>query len=228
MIYGGTGRSSTQRVVMMTAQTIAFAVALWLLMFSGLETTARVLGTHWAEAVGARRIALAACFVVVYLRMTLTILYLLKRAITWEEAVSVALAFGLYYIVFSLLAGPVARPFGALGIIGIVLFLAGSAVNTLSELLRDRWKRDPANKGKLYTGGLFRYSMHINYFGDVVWVAGLAMITANPWSALVPFLLFCFFVFFNAPQLDTHLSAKYGAAFDEYRKHTKRIIPFIY
>ena len=173
---------------MMTGQTIALAVALWLLMFSGLETTARALGTHWAAAVDARRVALAACFVVVYVRMTLTILYLLKRAMTWEEAVSAASAFGLYHVVFSLLAGPVGRQFGALGIIGIVLFCAGSADNTVSGLLRDRWKRDPANRAKLYTDGLFRYSLHINCLGDVIRVAGLAMITASPWSALVPVL----------------------------------------
>jgi hypothetical protein len=40
------------------------------------------------------------------------------------------------------------------------------AFNGLSELQRYRWKRQPQNAGRLYTGGLFAYARHINYFGD--------------------------------------------------------------
>ena len=52
------------------------------------------------------------------------------------------------------------------------LFLIGSCLNTCSEWQRMIWKKNKANRGKLYTKGLFRYSMHINYFGDTVSFAG--------------------------------------------------------
>jgi steroid 5-alpha reductase family enzyme len=139
-----------------------------------------------------------------------------------------SLAFGLYYVGFSLFAGPVSAPLGAAAYVGIALFLIGSLINSGSELIRDKWKKNPANKGVLYTGGLFRYSMHVNYFGDLLWVSGLAFMTANIWSVIVPLLLFCLFAFFNAPMLDKHLAEKYGDAFEEYRAKTKKIIPFIY
>ena len=147
---------------------------------------------------------------------------------SWEEAFSIPFAFALYYIGFPLFAGASHGGFAVLGIIGIFLFAAGSAINTGSELLRDQWKKDPAHKGKLYTEGLFRYSMHVNYFGDLLWVTGLALITGNLWSLTVPGLLFCFFAFYNAPMLDKHLAEKYGKEFEEYRSRTKKIIPFIY
>lgn len=228
MIYGGSDRSVAQKTVLMTLQTLIIAAGIWLLLFGGLEWVSRILDRDWGRAVLSRRVALVAGFVIVYLRMVFTIFSLLKRSMSWEEALSIPVAFALYYIGFSLFAGPVGRVFGAIDVVGVLLFVAGSLVNTLSEVLRDRWKRDPSNAGKLYTEGFFRYSMHINYFGDVVWVSGLALMTANPWSATVPVLLFCFFAFFNAPQLDRHLAGKYGAEFEAYRSKTKRIIPFIY
>jgi protein-S-isoprenylcysteine O-methyltransferase Ste14 len=86
----------------------------------------------------------------------------------------------------------------------------------------------PENKGKVYTGGLFRYAVHINYTGDVLWAAGFAAIAGNPWGWIVPIALFCFFKFFNAPMLDRHLSEHYGAEFDAYKSRTASMIPFLW
>jgi len=212
----------------MVLQTAILGAALWLLLLGGLEWLSGLLGIDWSRAERSRRVILSICFGVVYVRMAFTMLYLLKRAMGWEEALTVPLAFALYYLGFSLFAGPVTRAIGVIEIAGIVLFVIGSLTNTVSELLRHRWKRNQANQRRLYTGGLFRYSMHINYFGDILWVIGLALITANPWASIVPVVLFCFFAFFNAPQLDRHLAAKYGEEFEAYRKKTSRIIPFVY
>lgn len=228
MIYGRSHGSAPQKSVMMIAQTLILAVALWLLLFGGLDWISRLFHVSWSRAVGARRATLAAAFAVVYLRIAFTGLYLLKRAMGWEEAISIPFAFMLYYLGFPLLAGPVSAPFGVFAVIGIVLFVLGSYLNTGSELMRDRWKKDPRNKGHLYTGGLFRYSMHVNYFGDVLWVGGLAFMTANPWAAIIPALLFCFFAFYNAPLLDRHLAEKYREEFADYGSKTKRIVPFLY
>lgn len=228
MIYGGTGTSTVQKAVLTLIQSAMYAAALWLLLFGGLEWVSGLVGSDWARAVHGRRVLLAICFGVVYARLGLTVFVLIRRAIGWEETFSIPLAFALYYLGFSLFAGSTDGGLGVVELVGVVLFVAGSAINTVSEIVRDRWKRDPANSGELYTGGLFRFSMHINYFGDILWVAGLACITANPWSTIVPVILFCFFAFFNVPQLDRHLATKYGAAFDAYKKRTKKLIPFVY
>lgn len=228
MIYGNETRSTAQKAVLIAGQTVVLAVAVWLLEIGGLEAVSRLIHLPWARAAAERRTLLTIAFCVVYLRINLTVLYLLKRSIGWQEAASIPTAFMLYYWGFPLFAGPVAGSLGAVGYVGIALFLLGSLLNTGSELLRDVWKRDPAHAGMLYTGGLFRYSMHVNYFGDIVWVTGLAFMTANPWSAFIPVLLFVFFAFYNAPLLDRHLAEKYGTQFEEYRAKTKRIVPFLY
>ena len=101
-------------------------------------------------------------------------------------------------------------------------------LNSAGEILRNQWKKSPENIGKIYTDGFFKYSRHINYFGDLLWVIAYAMITKNVWSISIPIFLFSFFAFYNAPKLDKYLKEKYGNDYDEYAKKTKMLIPFIY
>jgi len=166
--------------------------------------------------------------VIVFLRMCITILYLLKRSMPWEEAISIPFAFSLYYVGYALLTSNANTPINWLDYTAIILFLIGSFTNTGSELLRDQWKKQAQHKGMIYTGGLFKYSMHINYFGDLLWVIGYALLSHNAWSVLIPAFLFCFFAFYNIPKLDTYLAGKYKEQFSRYASHTKKFIPFIY
>lgn len=152
----------------------------------------------------------------------------LKRKIPWQETISVPMAFALYYIGFSLLVLPADQPIDAVDYFGIVLFLLGSLINTFSELQRHFWKKRPENKGKLYTEGLFKYAMHVNFFGDMLWVSAYAIIKRNYYSMAIPVLLFCLFVFFNIPKLDHYLKTRYGQQFEQYCKTTKKFIPFVY
>ncbi len=112
-------------------------------------------------------------------------------------------------VMFSLLGGTQPDPVGSLTVIGLLMFAVGSWLNTYSEWQRYLWKARPENKGRLYTGGLFAYAMHINYFGDVVLFTGLALITQS-WQALVvPVLMVCGFVLINIPTSDWHLAERY-------------------
>jgi protein-S-isoprenylcysteine O-methyltransferase Ste14 len=227
MIYARQGRSIPQRIVLVVAQSLCLALAGWLLMGSGIPTLNRWFGWNLAVGNAIRRYLLFACSAVVYIRILVTGLYLLKRAIGWEEAFSIPMAFLVYYVGFSLLGGTRRVPVDWIDGLAVAIFCVGSFLNTYSEILRDRWKKRPENGGKLYTGGLFRYSRHINYFGDLVWVSGLALLTHNTWSIFIPLVLFAFFYFYNAPELDRHLRAKYPEQFAEYERNTKMLIPFL-
>ena len=134
----------------------------------------------------------------------------------------------MYYIGYSMLGGIKDTPINGLDYLGVFLFLSGSTINTVSELLRNAWKKDERNKGKIYTEGLFKYAIHINYFGDVVWVIGFAVITSNLWSAIIPLILISMFVFYNIPMHDKYLRGKYKDAFIQYEKNTKKLVPFLY
>ncbi|WP_334329278.1 DUF1295 domain-containing protein [Companilactobacillus sp. HBUAS59699] len=129
---------------------------------------------------------------ITFIRLNSMMFIWLPRGISWKEAIRNSLAFGLYYLGFPILA--IWSSFNLVWF-GWLLFIIGSSVNSLSELLRKPFKADPNNKGKLYTGGLFKYAVHINYFGDVLWVLGFAIVTGNIWSLLIPIMLLCMFVF---------------------------------
>ncbi|MGH8880780.1 MAG: DUF1295 domain-containing protein, partial [Stackebrandtia sp.] len=91
-----------------------------------------------------------------------------------------------------------------------------------------RFKARPENRGKLYTRGLFRYSMHPNYLGDVTLFTGFALVTGSLWALAIPVIMAAMFIFINIPMLDKYLAERYGSAFDEYAGRTAKLFPFVY
>ena len=94
----------------------------------------------------------------------------------------------LYAQFFATTGGANPEPINLVTILGLALFVLGSYLNTASEYMRHVWKRRPENAGKLYTGGLFRYARHINYFGDDLLGTGFALvgIGIDPRRSMMP------------------------------------------
>lgn len=58
-------------------------------------------------------------------------------------------------------------------------------------------------------------------------MCGYACVTRNAFAWLIPMFLFCFFCLYNIPKLDQYLRQRYGAAFVDYERRTKRLVPFV-
>lgn len=217
--------SSTAQKIFMTLLEIAIIWVSYRILFGGWYH-------RWFSSGGdgntQRHWVLFIFNLVVFARISVTFFYLVKRHIPWAEAFDIPFAFAIYYIGYALLGYTTTAPLNAWDVFAILLFAFGSFLNTGSELMRDRWKKHPENAGQLYTGGLFKYSMHINYFGDLLWVSAYAIVTRNLWAILIPVFIFCFFAFYNIPKLDKYLAGKYGQQFEDYRQRTKKFVPFIY
>jgi len=117
---------------------------------------------------------------------------------------------------------------GVIEVIGILLYLSGSYINTHSEYYRHVWKLKEENRGRLYTEGLFGLSMHINYFGDIVLFTGFAMVTHSPGMLVIPLIMTVNFILNIIPSLDRYLEKKYKDEFRDFSKKTKKFIPLIY
>ncbi len=219
-----------------TMQKLAFAglhfcillFAVWLV----LPVEKQLFGS-WTTLPDLPRAWLLVAFTAVYfLRHLLTLFYLIIRKITWAEALGLVVFLFVIEIGFLLLGGGILRghpvPFGLLDGVGTGLFLLGSYLNSFSEIQRKWWKQDRANKGHCYTGGLFRYSMHINYFGDTVLFTGWAMVTHSAIAYLLPLLITLLFIYMHIPGLDAYLEERYGDEFRAYAKSTRKLIPFVY
>lgn len=89
-------------------------------------------------------------------------------------------------------------------LIGSALFATGIAIELGSEVQRLLFKRDPANKGKVYQGGLFGLSRHINYFGYTLWRSGYAMASGGyTWAAVTGAFFIFTFVKSSIPELQS-------------------------
>jgi protein-S-isoprenylcysteine O-methyltransferase Ste14 len=216
-------------VVFTLGHALFCGVAAWLLAGSGAKIVFGWFGSNQAVAgSSARHLILIIFGLMLFFRLNLEMFYLLRRKFGWEEFGGVLFAVFIYQIGFALLGRVASNSLDAFDVVSMVLFLVGSYLNTGSEFQRKRFKDDPANRGKLYTRGLFRYARHINYFGDILWVSGWALLTRNPWSAVIPAALTGGFIFGFIPPLAAHLKENYGEQYDEWAAHTKKLIPFIY
>jgi steroid 5-alpha reductase family enzyme len=74
----------------------------------------------------------------------------------------------LWVVALPLLGAVTARqPFLMLpDLVGLLLFIVGFAFEAVGDFQLERFRADPANRGKVLNTGLWRYTRHPNYFGD--------------------------------------------------------------
>ena len=227
-MYEQSGPSLGQRLTVAVLAASAVGLVWWLLFGGGLAIAGRWFGRTWNPGDAVRRGCLAAALTIYYLRILFTEFVFLKRGLSWNEAFTIA---SWIFCIFALLCatgGRNANPFGPTAVTGAGFFIIGSWMNSYAEYSRHAWKLRPENRGRLYTGGLFRWSRHPNYFGDLLSFSGLCLMSGAWATAAIPALMLAGFVFINVPVLDAHLRDKYGAAFDEYAARTRKLIPFVY
>lgn len=227
-LYTRKSSSFIQKLAITIIELALIVLSAWIMFGEGQEVFINLFGWPTFETVPQRRWIILGFSIIVFLRFIFTMFYLMKRTIPWPEVISVPLAFSLYYVGFAILVLPSNAPIGFWDWFAIAIYFLGSWLNTASEKQRNNFKALPENKGKLYTKGLFSHSMHINFFGDMLWITAYAIITQNIWSALIVIFITMFFALFNVPMLDKYLANRYGEDFKAYSDHTKRLVPFIW
>ena len=103
---------------------------------------------------------------------SLVTVFLLQGVIMWTVALPVQLAMT-----------PDDPDIGPLAIIGVVLWGIGLFFETVGDAQLARFKADPANEGQVMDRGLWRYTRHPNYFGDVCVWWGLFLVAAETTDA---------------------------------------------
>ena len=198
------------------------------LMFNDVNDLVSWLKSYAINGNFTRQLLLMFCLLFYVSRLFISAFVFLKRKMGWGETILVSSLMSFALFSFARVGGNSHLPLNILDYFGLILFLGGSWINTYSEYTRHIWKKKNINEGKLYTGGLFKYSMHINYFGDIVLFSGLAVITQNYFLLVIPLFMALNFVVFLIPSLDKYLERKYGDEFIEYSRRTKKLIPGIY
>ncbi len=121
-----------------------------------------------------------------------------------------------------------AAPLGGPDLAGAILWLTGFFFETEADRELARFKKDPANRGRLLTTGIWRYSRHPNYFGEaLMWWALFLMALPVPgavWTAAGPLLITFLLRYVSGVPL---LERKYRgrADFEAYARKTSVFIP---
>jgi steroid 5-alpha reductase family enzyme len=115
-----------------------------------------------------------------------------------------------------------------LAVIGMIVWIIGYFFEVVGDWQLDRFLADGANKGKIMQSGLWRYSRHPNYFGEItMWWGIWLMIAPLPLSylALIGPLTITFLItkVSGIPMLEKYFAN--NPEFIEYKKRTSVLIP---
>jgi steroid 5-alpha reductase family enzyme len=155
-----------------------------------------------------------------YGQASLRLVFLLQAPLMWTVALPVQLG--------QMAATP--DQIGGLGWTGAALALFGITFEALADVQITRFKADPGNQGKVLASGLWRYTRHPNYFGDIcVWV-GLYLIAAETpvgvWSFPGPLLLIFLLARWSGGVTYERRLTKTRPGYDDYQRRTSALIPW--
>ena len=86
------------------------------------------------------------------------------------------------WVTFSLAAALVAittssqQPLGIFALVGFLVWLVGFGIEVVADAQKNRFRKNPDNQGQFIQGGLWAWSRHPNYFGEIMLWVGIAII----------------------------------------------------
>src|SRR6185312_10702217 len=114
--------------------------------------------------------------------------------------------------------------------VGVALWLLGFTFEAVGDRQLDRFRADPANRGRVLETGLWRYSRHPNYFGDACVWWGLYALAALAWpgplTVLSPLLMtWLLTAKTGKPLLERHLTGR-RPGYADYVARTSGFVPW--
>ncbi|GLE01001.1 hypothetical protein PINS_up009814 [Pythium insidiosum] len=82
-------------------------------------------------------------------------------------------------VLLSLNHGSSSNDIHVLDVIGTVVWVVGYVIEVVADRQKTAFREDPRNKGKFIQSGLWRYSRHPNYFGEICMWIGIYLITVH-------------------------------------------------
>lgn len=123
----------------------------------------------------------------------------------------------------------------AIACLGIWIWLAGLMIEGIADQQKYAFINDPANKGKWIETGLWKYSQHPNYFGEITLWFGIyiyalfGLSLAQSLVALLgPAYITMLLIYVSGiPLLDKAAQKRWGdnEQYQAYRKRTSKLVP---
>ncbi len=125
--------------------------------------------------------------------------------------------------------GAAADRFTVWDVVGVVVWLAGFFFESVGDWQLARFKRNPGNRGKVMDRGLWRYTRHPNYFGEVAMWWGyflIAVAAGGWWSFFSPILMTLLILRVSGVTLLEKHQTQTKPGYQEYIESTSAFIPW--
>lgn len=122
---------------------------------------------------------------------------------------------------------------GVIGYIGITVWIIGFLIEIVADQQKSAFRADPANKGRFINTGLWSWSRHPNYFGEIVLWVGMAIIAIPvlegwQWATLISpvFVFFLLTRVSGVPLLEKAADERWGGQedYEAYKKRTSVLV----
>ncbi len=115
--------------------------------------------------------------------------------------------------------------------IAFVFTISAVIIQLVADKQMRSFRTNPNNNGLTMKYGLWKYSRHPNYLGEILFWFGLffmSITTSNDqyWTIIGPFLMLMLFIFISCPLMDER-SLKKRSDFDDYMKKTSQLFFWI-
>jgi steroid 5-alpha reductase family enzyme len=134
----------------------------------------------------------------------------------------------------AVITGGVREPLGAVGMAGIAVWLVGFVIEIVADRQKSQFKADPQNEGKFVDVGLWAWSRHPNYFGEIVLWTGMAFVAVPvlqgwQWATLISplFVTVLLTRISGIPLLEGRADKRWGGEkeYEDYKRRTPVLIP---
>lgn len=115
---------------------------------------------------------------------------------------------------------------GVLTVVGGVVCVAAAVLSFISDAQLRRFRNDRKNAGRNMEAGLFRFSRHPNYLGEVAFWFGVFIMSAHaaPWyTAAGCLLITLLFIFISIPMMEKRLLVS-KAGYADYKRRVSMIL----
>ncbi|MBN1137612.1 MAG: DUF1295 domain-containing protein [Anaerolineae bacterium] len=126
------------------------------------------------------------------------------------------------------------KELGWFALVGFLVWAFGFATEVAADTQKNRFRADPQNKGKFVHTGLWAWSRHPNYFGEIVLWIGVAIIALPvlrgwQWVTLISpvFVALLLTRISGVPMLEKRADDRWGGqeGYEAYKERTPVLIP---
>ena len=134
----------------------------------------------------------------------------------------------------AVITGGAREPLGAVGITGIAVWAIGMLIEIVSDRQKSAFRNDPNSQGRFINTGLWAWSRHPNYFGEIVLWTGMAIVALPvlqgwQWATLISpvFVAFLLIKVSGIPLLEDKADKRWGGQddYEAYKRNTPVLVP---